>query len=347
VGPRPDSSSGLLKWQQGDHEAQDLIRHLWGTDSQKGVVKYSVTVDWLKSTRLAPDFEVVGSSQTNAPLDYIHRRDGEIEIYFVTNPRDKSLEAKTRFRVTGKTPELWDAVTGTIRDLPVFQTTEDGRTEVPLAFEPHQSFFVVFRKQGSGFRVQGSGVNFSRLNPVQELTGAWEVTFDPAWFYPDNGTGGKMTFATLSDWAAHSDPTLKYYSGKAIYRKTFGGPRSVVATADGGRDGARPSIRMYLSLGEVREMARVRLNGRDLGVVWCPPWSVQLPEGILKATGNTLEIEVVNFWPNRLIGDAKLPPGQRRTRTNIAKFDDAKGDKNYTTLMPSGLLGPVTLQQAH
>ncbi len=349
IGPRPDSSSGLLAWQQGDKETLELIQHLWGTMGQKGVVTYGTTADWLKSTRLSPDFEVVGNAQTNAPLDYIHRRDGETEIYFVTNPADKPLQAKTRFRVTGKTPELWDAVTGTIRELPVFQVTEDGRTEVPLAFESHQSFFVVFRKKGGEVGDQRSeirGQNFQELRPVQELTGAWEVTFDPAWFYPDNGTGGKMTFAALSDWTAYADPALKYYSGKAIYRLVFSYQSSVIShQLTDHRSLITDYSPLFLSLGDVREMARVKLNGRDLGVVWCPPWNVQLPEGILKATGNTLEIEVVNFWPNRLIGDAKLPPEQRRTRTNIAKFDDAKGDKNYTTLMPSGLLGPVTLQQ--
>jgi hypothetical protein len=93
-------------------------------------------------------------------------------------------------------------------------------------------------------------------------------------------------------------------------------------------------------------MARVRLNGHDLGVIWCPPWNVQVPNGTLKEKENRLEIEVVNFWPNRLIGDGKLPLEQRRTRTNITKFYEPKGDANYTTPMPSGLLGPVRLMAA-
>jgi hypothetical protein len=333
IGPRPDSSSGLLAWQKGDAETQELINHLWGTDSIKGLVKHDTTADWLKSSGLAPDFEVAGGSLTNAPLDYIHRRDAETEIYFVTNPRDTPLLANTRFRVTGKIPELWDAVTGTIRALPVFQVTEDGRTEIPLALESHQSFFIVFRKnipKSQVPRPTSERVNFHELKPVQVLTGAWEVTFDPAWFYPDNGTGGKITFNDLSDWTDRSEPAIKYYSGLATYRKTFDCPQ--VST-------------FYLSVGEVKEMARVKLNGRDLGVVWCPPWNVQVPAGTLKEKENRLEIEVVNFWPNRLIGDGKLPPEQRRTRTNITKFYEPKGDKHYTTLMPSGLLGPVTLQK--
>ena len=336
IGPRPDSSSGLLAWQKGDAETQELINHLWGKDSKKGVVKYDTAVDWLKSSGLAPDFEVAGGSSTNAPLDYIHRRDAETEIYFVTNPRDTPLLANTRFRVTGKIPELWDAVTGTIRALPVFQVTEDGRTEIPLAFESHQSFFIVFRKnipKSQVPRPTSERVNFQELKPVQELTGPWEVTFDPAWFYPDNGTGGKFTLNDLSDWTARSEPAIKYYSGLATYRKIFDHPEP------------RTLNPLFLSLGTIREMARVKINGRVLGVVWCPPWNVQVPAGTLKEKENRLEIEVVNFWPNRLIGDAKLPLEQRRTRTNITKFYEPKGDANYTTLMPSGLLGPVIIQK--
>jgi hypothetical protein len=336
IGPRPDSSSGLLAWQKGDAETQELINHLWGNDSKKGVVKYGTAVDWLKSSGLAPDFEVAGGSSTNAPLDYIHRRDGETEIYFVANQQATTLQADCLFRVKGKAPELWDAVTGTIRPLPAYQGTEDGRTKVPLAFEPLQSWFVVFRVPPSLRRTgQGSGVNFQEMKPVQELKGPWEVTFDPAWFYPDNGTGGKITFNDLSDWTARSEPAIKYYSGLATYRKTFSFPP--VSSFK------NPVSNLFLSLGAVREMARVRLNGHDLGVVWCPPWNVQVPTGTLKEKENRLEIEVVNFWPNRLIGDGKLPLEQRRTRTNITKFYEPHGDANYTTPMPSGLLGPVRL----
>ena len=94
--------------------------------------------------------------------------------------------------------------------------------------------------------------------------------------------------------------------------------------------------RLWLDLGDVRELAEVRLNGRRLGVVWRPPFRVEIT-GAVKPVGNLLEVEVVNFWPNRIIGDRRLPPEKRRTRTNIRKLT-AK-----TPLMKSGLLGPVRL----
>jgi hypothetical protein len=94
-----------------------------------------------------------------------------------------------------------------------------------------------------------------------------------------------------------------------------------------------------VDLGVVKNVARVRLNGRDLGVVWTAPWRVEIPGGVLKERGNELEIEVANLWPNRLIGDGKLPPEKRRTQTNSGMY--YKGEHK---LLPSGLLGPVTLQ---
>src|SRR5208283_1066615 len=90
-----------------------------------------------------------------------------------------------------------------------------------------------------------------------------------------------------------------------------------------------------LALGTVHDMASVKLNDRDLGVVWCDPWQVEIPAGLLREKGNELEITVANRWPNRLIGDQALPPEKRRTKTTWNPFH-----KN-SPLLPSGLIGPV------
>jgi hypothetical protein len=82
----------------------------------------------------------------------------------------------------------------------------------------------------------------------------------------------------------------------------------------------------------------VELNGKRLGTVWSPPFQVDITDQV-KATGNLLRVEVVNFWPNRIIGDDSLPAEKRVTRTNIRKLT------KETPLMPSGLLGPVRLIQ--
>jgi hypothetical protein len=337
VGARPESSSGLAAWQQGDTEARASIATLWGgAGAPAGLVRFADTAAWLKATGLPADFALAPATEAGK-VDYIHRRTVEADVYFVANPEEHPLRARMRFRVTGKTPEFWDPQDGTMRLLPEWRATEDGRTEVPLELEACGSAFIVFRgalKGGTVRAAQVPGRNYPRLQPGAEIAGPWEVTFDPAWFYPDSGTGSQRVFEKIEDWSQRPEAAVRYYSGAAVYRTSFATP---AALAGQGKDS-------FLALGDVRELARVRLNDRDLGVAWSPPWRVRIPAGALLPTGNRLEIEVVNFWPNRLMGDAGLPPGQRRTRTNITKFDSPKGEAHYTTLMASGLLGPVRLE---
>ena len=301
----------------------------------------------VKADRLAPDIEFREPSK-GARFDWIHRRDKETDIYFISNQKAEEAGANIAFRVLGKRPELWDPVTGKIRDLTEYAQTEDGRTEVPIRFAPRQSWFVVFREriQNSEFSIQNRRENFPELKPVQELAGSWEVQFDEKWFYPDNGTGGKVCFERLEDWSKRSEDAVKYYSGIANYRKVFD---CQLSTANGA---------LYVDLGVVKNLARVKLNGRELGIVWTAPWRVEIPEGLLKAGGNELEIEVVNLWPNRLMGDDLLPKEKRRTVTNVSTWsmtgrvqstcpkckERRAAEKNE--LLPSGLLGPVRVMGA-
>jgi hypothetical protein len=334
IGARPDSSSGLPAWQGGDAEARALINRMWGAGGNAdapATVKYRDPLAWLKDTRLLPDFVCAGTRPDL--LQYIHRREGAADIYFVRNPADQPVRADALFRVGGRIPEFWDPCDGSIRQLPVWRSIEDGRIEVPLAFEAFGSGFVIFRKPAAPAKAEAdrSGENFPATRPLFEMHGPWDVGFDSDWFYPDNGTAGLMVFDTLADWTRHLDPAVRHFSGTAVYRKTFDLPPAL-------KQSEGP---LYISLGKVHEMARVTLNGRALGIVWCPPWRVSVPADLLTETDNRIEIEVVNFWPNRLIGDTKLPAAQRRTRTNIVKFESPRGDPHYTTLMPSGLLGPV------
>jgi hypothetical protein len=269
---------------------------------------------------IAPRFDGV-----NVSLDWIHRRDGETDFYFVANLGDRSASARVAFRATGRQPEWWDAVTGQVRDLPDFRM-EQARTIVPLKFEAKQSHFVVFRRRAPEIGGSGRGANFPEAGVVAELTGPWEVTFDPRW----GGPSAPVTFAKLGDWTQRAEPELRYYSGAATYRYRF----------DDRTPSEKPAAnRMFLDLGVVKNLAAVRLNGMELGVVWTAPWRVEITAA-LKPAGNVLEIEVVNLWPNRLIGDAALPPEKRHTTTNVKKF------KKDSPLLSSGLLGPVTLRAA-
>ena len=135
-----------------------------------------------------------------------------------------------------------------------------------------------------------------------------------------------MTFDSLVDWTRRPEPGIKYYSGKAVYQNTFYLPLGAV----------EPGKKYYLDLGLVKNLARVRLNGNDIGVVWCYPWRLDATDA-LRNGDNRLEIEVANLWPNRLIRDAGQPAEQRLTWTTENPY------KPDSPLLPSGLLGPVTL----
>jgi hypothetical protein len=145
------------------------------------------------------------------------------------------------------------------------------------------------------------------------------VAFDPKWGGPE-----RVTFDTLADWTKRPEDGIKFYSGTAVYRKTFDAPE------------VSRGQRLFLDLGTVKNLARVRLNGHDLGAVWCAPWRVDIT-GAVKPKGNQLEISVANLWPNRLIRDQGLPAAQRLSSTTWNPF--AKD----APLLESGLLGPVTL----
>ena len=197
------------------------------------------------------------------------------------------------------------------------------------------SVFVVFRKDA----LKGAPAHRAD-QAVVTLDGPWTVEFLP----PEravNVTPFTRTLEQLVDLTAIDDFEVKHFVGTAVYRRTFECPADAKAAA--------------LSLGEAKlGIARVVLNGRDLGVAWCAPWRVEIPEGVLKSGRNELEIRFANNWANRLIGDTHLPPEKRVGRTFVAVRDEPRKSpgKEYTVysgfcrddeLFPCGLLGPVQL----
>jgi hypothetical protein len=330
VGPRLAEASGLQGYPQCDAEVAELARALWGADAQaasgpaerrpagKGrVVADQTAREVLLADGVPPDFEFAGDEES--ALDYIHRRAGQTEIYFVASRANRAETVACTFRVTGLAPELWNPVTGE-RRLARAYSQADGRTTVPLDFAPYGSWFVVFREPAANHPATARG-NCDQLEAQQELTGLWTVRFDPRW-----GGPASVTFDRLVSWSEREEAGVRYYSGTATYAKTFDLP-------GGGTAVGRP---LWLDLGSVRQLAEVRVNGKSLGVVWAPPFQVEITDAV-KPAGNRLEVEVVNFWPNRIIGDQGLPPEKRFTRTNIRKLTKT------TPLMESGLLGPVRL----
>jgi hypothetical protein len=269
--------------------------------------------DFAVVTAVLDKMAVVRDFFSDVPLRWTHRRDGRTEIYFVANPEPRPLEGTAFFRVSCMRPELWDPLDGTSRALSRYAVFE-GRTSVPLRFEPHQSFFVIFREAAPPASLTGltpaGRTDFPTLEEIATLDGPWDVAFDPKWGGPE-----KIVFGSLDDWSRRPEDGIKYYSGTATYTKTFDVPPAAAGSA-------KKSRRLWLDLGTVKNIANVRLNGRDLGVVWCDPWRVEVTEAV-KPEGNRLEIRVVNLWPNRLIGDEREPPDAEYARDgNLARWPD-------------------------
>jgi hypothetical protein len=335
VGPKPEKASGLKDYPRSDEEVRAIADEVWGDCDGKTRTEHRYgqgRVIWGKTLReilaedgVPPDFEASPVGAKPAGLDFIHRTSAGTQIYFVSNRKGYPLSSDCAFRVIGKRPEIWDPVLGEIRDAAAFRQA-GGRTIVPLDFAPMQSYFVVFRKP---IATEASGIaprNFPRLVPVQEIAGGWKVAFDPRWGGPESAE-----FPELVSWTRRPEDGIKYYSGKATYRKTFDLQPSAAALS---------RKRVFLDLGAVKAVAEVRLNGRSLGVLWTAPWRVDITNAVRPA-GNALEIDVINLWANRVIGDLNLPKEKRVTVTHDAfRFDMIT---KTTSLLDSGLLGPVSI----
>ncbi len=377
IGPRPVRDPGLRNYPECDKEVKKIADYLWGsidgktqTENKvgKGNVIFGKTIrEVLLSKGIQPDFEIVPedlslfpaypllASEETEPgnftiterthymgqdvevkydkkktfIDFIHRTAPDAEIYFVANRKNKPECVNAIFRVSDRKPELWNPVTGEKLNLPEFKE-QNGRTVVPLVFDAYDSYFIAFpTKKSDDLIIRAK--NFETCKTISEITGGWDVQFDKEWFYPLKGQNleqseGKIHFDKLQDWTKFSEDAIKHFSGTAVYSKTFQF-----------NDNFSKSAPLYLDLGEVSISAKVILNGTDMGVVWRKPFRVDISKALKKGT-NELRIEVVNLWPNRLIGDEKLPVEQQKTRTNM------RVHKAASALFSSGLLGPVTLK---
>ncbi len=345
VGPMPRRLTGLpAAGQDGDSEVRAIASELW---SSRKIQASPSGRSALAGLGVQPDFEFTGGV-----LDYVHRRLGDgSQVYFVRNTQPDPVRSEVVLRVGGLAPELWHPDSGAIEPASVYQALGSSRTLMPLWLEPNGSVFVVFRKPAARHAVAVSPAETeTRLNlesgelsaetagryRVQfsdgsratadvpaipqplAVAGPWRVEFTPGWGAPAN-----VTFDRLESWTENANPGIRYYSGTAKYSARV----------------ELPAGDQWLDLGEVREIARVRWNGRDLGVLWKKPFRIALGSAA-KAGWNDVEVEVTNLWPNRLIGDQRLPLSERRTSTNITKWTAD------SPLMPSGLLGPVTVRMS-
>jgi hypothetical protein len=363
---RPTRAPGLKDNERETGQVKILADELWGRTEPSGQQdpqtvtlrplgqgRFVIAADRsaaLRNIGVAADFEIAGRGEGDlGPLDFVHRRTTDDEFYFVRNETTDPQNLTCRFRVAaeanGQTPEFWWPASGRRSACRDWKCVAGGHTEVPLKLGPLGSVFVVFRKSGAA-----TGEVLDSLAPETfpvadgpaplALDGPWQIEFPEGW-----GAPRTATFEKLQSWTESADDGIRFFSGIATYHKSF----ELSETLAG-------SGRLFLELGDLAEIADVTLNGKRLGLVWLPPYRIEI-SGALRVGTNQVEIRVANLWANRLNGDSLLPEADRFTRSNLDRIQtDPTSDSSYgrvprgekrpvyreiPPLMKSGLFGPV------
>lgn len=325
LGPAPTHSPSLQNYPVADKEVKEMANELWQMSNSvytrciaygKGKVYPNASLEEVfADMNVVPDFQ---DADLCNPLLFIHRSLSTGDIYFVSNQGDKAININAAFRVRGKLPELWNPQTTEVRSLPVYKELTQS-TQVPMTLQPYESAFVVFRTPVDSV-VSNKSENYPQKRVVTKIDGPWTVTFQEGRGGPDQ----PIQFNELTDWSENSDNKIKYFSGTATYNTTF-------------KIGQLPKNQVYIDLGKVMVMAKVKVNGNDVGGVWTAPYRLDITN-YLKKGKNKLEVVVVNNWRNRLIGDKSLSEKERITWQTFSYLS------TDSSLQSSGLLGPVEIQ---
>lgn len=323
LGPAPERSPSLAGYPGADERVKETAARMWRFGPGETCHAYGKgrifddgcsLEEVFAALSMRPDCRIEGE---NTDVRFIHRTTKQGEVYFLSNQQERKVTFDALFRTDQGAPELWDALTGQIRRLPEF-SRRDGVTSIPMELEPYGSAFVVFDRTKEA--QHSSAKNFPESTMLARIEGPWSVTFEGL-DAPEN----PIVFDSLRDWTTSDDPSIRYFSGTARYRHSF--------EIDSLGSGC-----VCVDLGKVMVMGKVFLNGTCAGGTWTPPYRVDVT-GLIREGTNTLEIEVANNWMNRLIGDQRLPSGQRKTWTPVNPWTAS------SELQPSGLLGPVVVEK--
>lgn len=363
VGRKPERSNSLMGFPGCDDEVRELAAEIWGDcDGEKirshaygkGKVMWNRPLaEVLLEMGVTPDFTTDLADNADRHIDFIHRETDDEDIYFISNSSLERQVFSGSFRVgSDRVPSFWHPDTGSVAPCHVYETG-NGTITIPLDLPPVSSLFVVFRKgEGADHLVEvGGGIKILAMDgthvkarvgtagthrlaaasgkagqavvdhvpAAMEIAGPWELDFPTGMGAPQS-----VTMEKLADWTESPDPGVRYFSGTATYRNRF-----VVSEV--------PKT-LFLDLGIVREVATLKVNGNDAGILWKPPYRVDIAP-FLKGGTNELEISVTNLWNNRIVGDLQPDADGVFTRTNLKQKFSAK-----SPLIPSGLIGPVTLR---
>jgi hypothetical protein len=359
-GPKPPAPAPSLDFAADEKKFKELADSIWGNaplaetgenSYKKGRVLWGGSVDEaLRRLNVPASVEVHGGRDRDDSLCWLHRRSGEVDIFYFSNLGAESKHLNVALRAKNKTPEIWDPETGVVRPAALWRPTAAG-ADVSLSLKPHQALFIVFEKpiaqndfaaavrsplspddfmverKADGWAVASAAAGGVELQTASGKTlraviaaapaavapaGAWRVEFRPP-----VGAPFSTKFDKLESWTRSDDERIKYFSGTAVYTNTFRLPET--AAAD--------DLSVILNLGAVRELASVSVNGRFVATLWHAPFEVEVT-GFIKPGENELRIEVTNTWANRLIGDNEHPDdcewgaGSRDEGRPLRRFPD-------------------------
>lgn len=305
-GQRPDYEPTL----NGDKEEfKKLVNDIWNAN-RKNVLSNNIS-ESLQSISVRPDF--ICSDMSN--LRFVHRTTSEGEIYWVNNRISKSRTIEATFRVSGLKPMLWHPETGKKEE--VTYSINGDETVVRLDMTANDAVFVVFSGNADKQKVS---LPEKKEILFRHIDTPWEVTFQDKL-----GAPKKAIFDKLISYTESKEEGIKYFSGTATYKNTL-----LISTPE------MKQGKLMMNLGKVGNLAQVFVNGRDMGIVWKYPYTIEITEA-LKAGVNDIEIRVTNLWVNRIIGD--LQP-DCKTKYTYPAFQFYKAD---SPLQPSGLMGPVDI----
>ena len=301
-GPKPLRCANLLS---DADEFKALADEVWNLPN----VSNEALLPSLKSAGIQEDVTDLPDS-----VKFIHRKIDGGDIYWIANisatPRVLTIGLKTKAR----SAEIWHADSGSREKASVHSIGKG--TSITLTMERDDAQFIIL---STGNNISGApAATRPEGEKICTIDGPWEIAFQTG-----RGAPEKATFENLGSFTASEDEGIRYFSGTATYVRHF--------TFNGsGTDN------LWLDLGDVRNMARVSLNGTDLGLAWKSPYRLSTA-GALKKGDNELRIEVTNSWANRLIGDEQPGVGERITYTSHPFYTAD------SPLVPSGLLGPVCI----
>jgi len=326
LAPPPAGFSGRPLGPAQREEADRIIEALWGSFGGHGPYGKKVGegyLSWgremeteLEAMRLAPDFAY--SASVKPHVNFIHRKWGNVDYYFVANPEDVAKAGEYVFRVTGRTPQWWNPVTGKIHAIEDYR--DDGaRTAIAMNLGPSESRLIVFGASATPDGMPLKNVENPRESPAK-LKNDWSIQFVDGY-----GAPASIEVEDLKSWTEFDDPGIRYYPGTARYRNEFHVSPELLETE-----------MLWLDLGEVHQIAEVWINGRKVDNLWRSPYRSDIHAHV-EAGWNQLEIKVVNTWVNRFIGDL---------RTEGPDYSEMMPGPQFwyeadSPLHKAGLIGPI------